>query len=117
MTKPLGVGIITTAAKGGVADPAHLRRWRKIEAAKRQLKDYAHRLHGDVKTVVGDGLAAYGREPWLDNGVLAWRDVPATSGDTSVLRPVNEPFSADGGLRLGAVETRPEFTAEAASPR
>ena len=57
-------------------------------------------LHGDVKTVVGDGLAAYGREPWLDNGQLAWRDVPATSGDTSVLRPVSEPFSADGGLRL-----------------
>ncbi|MFM6985667.1 MAG: phosphogluconate dehydratase [Hydrogenophaga sp.] len=57
-------------------------------------------LHGDVKTVVGDGLAAYGQEPWLDNGTLAWRDVPATSGDTSVLRPVSEPFSADGGLRL-----------------
>lgn len=57
-------------------------------------------LHGDVKTVVGDGLAAYGREPWLDGGTLAWRDVPATSGDTAVLRPVSEPFSADGGLRL-----------------
>lgn len=57
-------------------------------------------LHGDVKTVVGDGLAAYGQEPWLDNGQLAWRDVPAASGDTSVLRPVSEPFSADGGLRL-----------------
>ena len=57
-------------------------------------------LHGDVKTVVGDGLAAYGQEPWLDSGRLAWRDVPATSGDTAVLRPVSEPFSADGGLRL-----------------
>jgi phosphogluconate dehydratase len=57
-------------------------------------------LHGDVKTVLGDGLAAYGQEPWLDNGRLAWRDLPATSGDTSVLRPVSEPFSADGGLRL-----------------
>lgn len=57
-------------------------------------------LHRDVKTVVGDGLAAYGQEPWLDNGQLAWREVPATSGDTSVLRPVSEPFSADGGLRL-----------------
>ncbi|TNF56215.1 MAG: phosphogluconate dehydratase [Burkholderiales bacterium] len=57
-------------------------------------------LHGDVKTVVGEGLAAYGQEPWLDNGVLAWRDLPATSGDTSVLRPVGDPFSPDGGLRL-----------------
>ncbi|MFP8777504.1 phosphogluconate dehydratase [Hydrogenophaga sp. RWCD_12] len=57
-------------------------------------------LHGDVKTVMGDGLAAYTQEPWLDNGALAWRPVPATSADTSVLRPVSEPFSADGGLRL-----------------
>jgi len=57
-------------------------------------------LHADVKTVVGDGLAAYGQEPWLDKGRIAWRDVPATSGDPAVLRPVNDPFSADGGLRL-----------------
>lgn len=57
-------------------------------------------LHGDVKTVMGEGLAAYTQEPWLDNGALAWRPVPKTSADTSVLRPVSEPFSADGGLRL-----------------
>ncbi|MGM9425502.1 phosphogluconate dehydratase [Hydrogenophaga sp. MI9] len=57
-------------------------------------------LHGDVKTVMGEGLAAYTQEPWMDNGQLAWRPVPATSADTAVLRPVSEPFSADGGLRL-----------------
>ena len=57
-------------------------------------------LHGDVSTLMGQGLTAYTREPWLDKGQLAWREVPATSGDTSVLRPVSEPFSADGGLRL-----------------
>lgn len=57
-------------------------------------------LHADVKTVMGEGLAAYTQEPWLDNGALAWRPVPKTSADTSVLRPVSEPFSADGGLRL-----------------
>jgi phosphogluconate dehydratase len=57
-------------------------------------------LHGDVKTVMGEGLAAYTQEPWLDNGALAWRPVPKASADTGVLRPVSEPFSADGGLRL-----------------
>ena len=57
-------------------------------------------LHGDVKTVMGEGLAAYTQEPWLDNGALAWRPVPAASADTAVLRPVSDPFSADGGLRL-----------------
>ncbi|MEZ5664663.1 MAG: phosphogluconate dehydratase [Burkholderiaceae bacterium] len=57
-------------------------------------------LHGDVTTVMGQGLAAYTQEPWLDDGHLSWRDIPATSGDSSVLRTVAEPFSADGGLRL-----------------
>ncbi|MEY4980482.1 MAG: hypothetical protein RLZZ352_2752 [Pseudomonadota bacterium] len=57
-------------------------------------------LHGDVFTVMGFGLHAYTQEPWLDGDRLAWRDLPAHSGDTSVLRPVNAPFSADGGLRL-----------------
>jgi phosphogluconate dehydratase len=57
-------------------------------------------LHTDVVTVMGHGLQAYTQEPWLDQGVLAWREVPSTSADTSVLRPVSAPFSADGGLRL-----------------
>ncbi|MDO9203645.1 MAG: dihydroxy-acid dehydratase, partial [Hydrogenophaga sp.] len=35
-----------------------------------------------------------------DGDTLAWRDLPALSGDTTVLRPVTAPFSADGGLRL-----------------
>ena len=33
-------------------------------------------LHGDVPTVAGEGLAAYCREPWLEEGRLAWRDLP-----------------------------------------
>jgi len=57
-------------------------------------------LHGDVTTVMGQGLAAYTNEPCLEDGALAWRPVPKVSGDTAVLRPVSEPFSADGGLRL-----------------
>jgi phosphogluconate dehydratase len=58
-------------------------------------------LHADVTTVAGDGgLARYRAEPFLDDGVLAWRPSPATSGDRSVLRPLNDPFAADGGLKL-----------------
>ena len=57
-------------------------------------------LHGDVTTVMGQGLGAYANEPCLEDGQLAWRPVPAVSGDTAVLRTVAEPFSADGGLRL-----------------
>src|ERR1700686_645419 len=57
-------------------------------------------LHGDTLTVAGQGLRAYAAEPWLDDRKLAWRAAPASSGDLDVLRPVAEPFSSHGGLRL-----------------
>ena len=57
-------------------------------------------LHGATTTVVGRGLGAYTSEPWLDSGQLAWRAAPASSGDLDVLRPVTDPFSSHGGLRL-----------------
>ncbi len=57
-------------------------------------------LHGDVPTVSGAPLGASALEPWLSPDGLAWRQAPATSGDTAVLRPITDPFSADGGLKL-----------------
>src|SRR5215469_11060245 len=57
-------------------------------------------LHPDVETVAGPGLQRYTHEPWLSPEGLAWREAPASTGDTSVLRPFNEPFSPDGGLKL-----------------
>jgi len=44
-------------------------------------------LHGDVTTVMGRGLADYTREPWLDQGALAWRAAPAHSGDPAAPPP------------------------------
>jgi phosphogluconate dehydratase len=58
-------------------------------------------LHGNVQTIAGAGLDAYTQEPWLSpEGLVAWRPAPSESGDTSVLRPASDPFSADGGLKL-----------------
>lgn len=57
-------------------------------------------LHNDVETVVGHGLEPYTRAPELDGGKLVWRPAPETSLLPDVLRPVAEPFTADGGLRV-----------------
>lgn len=57
-------------------------------------------LHENVNTVAGHGLSRYTREPFLEDGKLVWRDGPSKSHDESVLRPVANPFSAEGGLRL-----------------
>ena len=57
-------------------------------------------LHRDVRTVAGPGLDAYMTEPTLIDGQLSWREGPTRSLDTEVLRPVDDPFDKDGGLRM-----------------
>ncbi|WP_116813117.1 phosphogluconate dehydratase [Steroidobacter cummioxidans] len=57
-------------------------------------------LHQDTITVVGQGMEAYTREPWLSPDGLQWRPAPDKSGDHEVLRPMTDPFGADGGLKV-----------------
>ncbi|WP_026190543.1 phosphogluconate dehydratase [Methylobacterium sp. WSM2598] len=58
-------------------------------------------LHADAQTVLGAGLHAYTREPVLtEAGGLAWREGPAESGETGVLRGAAAPFQPTGGLAV-----------------
>ncbi|ODU69203.1 MAG: phosphogluconate dehydratase, partial [Bordetella sp. SCN 68-11] len=57
-------------------------------------------LHEDVTTIVGKGLEAYCREPYLQDGRLAWRDGAEVPGDDSIVRPLERPFLPNGGLRV-----------------
>ncbi|KZX60459.1 phosphogluconate dehydratase [Halioglobus sp. HI00S01] len=57
-------------------------------------------LHEDVKTNWGEGLRHYTQEPQLDNGRLTYINGVSSSADTDVLRPADDAFSAEGGLRL-----------------
>jgi len=58
-------------------------------------------LHKDILTVAAEpGLDSYRQEPVLQDGELVWRAGADQSSDTGVLRPVSDPFSVDGGLKL-----------------
>jgi len=57
-------------------------------------------MHADVTTVSPRGMAAYTELPQLDGSTLSWRALAAESGDATVLRRADQPFSATGGLRL-----------------
>ena len=57
-------------------------------------------LHGDVRTVAGDGLARYTLEPVLGDDGLAWRDGARTSLNDRILRPAADPFQRTGGLAV-----------------
>ena len=56
-------------------------------------------LHPDIACVHGGDLRQQAMEPWLDDLALRWREPPAASLDTAVLRGVGEPFDSEGGLR------------------
>ncbi len=83
----------------GPADVNHFQAAGGLGFIIRELID-AGLLHGDVKTVMGEGLGAFTAAPSLDGGALSWRAPPKTSGDETVLRPASDPVSPTGGLEL-----------------
>jgi phosphogluconate dehydratase len=56
-------------------------------------------LHNDVVTVMGDGLDAYTKNPYLSsNNQLSWQ--LAENKDNNIIRTVAEPFTKEGGIKL-----------------
>jgi phosphogluconate dehydratase len=65
-----------------------------------QLLD-AGLAHADVLTVAGEGgLERYRERPRLDGENVVWEPGVAASADASIVRPANEPFAPEGGLKL-----------------
>jgi phosphogluconate dehydratase len=56
-------------------------------------------LHPDTKTVMGEGLADYVREPRVTDGALTWEEWDRQTRNDRILRPVADPFQKTGGLR------------------
>ncbi|MDQ5920728.1 MAG: phosphogluconate dehydratase [Pseudomonadota bacterium] len=55
-------------------------------------------LHEDVMTVMGRGLSHYTKNPSLVENKLVWSE--AVNQNMDVVRPIDNPFAPDGGLRL-----------------
>ena len=92
------VPLLARVYPNGAGDVNHFHAAGGIGFVIRELLD-AGLIHRDIVTVGGQDLGDYAREPWLDNGTLAWRDIGA-AGDSEMLRPVASPFQPDGGMRL-----------------
>ena len=56
-------------------------------------------IHGDVVTAGADSLQAWTANPELAGDELVWTEVTESRNDT-MLRPVQQPFLPDGGMRL-----------------
>jgi len=94
------VPLLARVYPNGAADVNHFHSAGGLGFVIAQLLD-AGLLHGDVETVWGSGLEGYRIEPVLAaDGTVERVPVTAKSRNESVLRPVADPFRADGGLRM-----------------
>lgn len=57
-------------------------------------------MHGDTLTIAPNGMSEYGRKPQIIDDKLTWSDHPASSGDDSIVRTYDAPFSSEGGFRI-----------------
>lgn len=57
-------------------------------------------LHDDTTTIMGKGLGAYCQEPKLINDELTWQDGSKKSLNEKIVRQLNDPFQAHGGLTV-----------------
>jgi len=85
----------------GQADVNHFHAAGGMGFVIRELLD-ADLLHPDIRTVHAGDLYAQAREPRLEDERLTWADAPTASADTDILRPADQPFSTEGGIRLMA---------------
>ncbi len=93
------VPLLARVYPNGLADVNHFHAAGGMPFLIRELIEGGF-LHDDVKTVMGQGLDAYTKEPKLENGDLVFEDSPNESGNPKVLTKFTAPFSATGGLKM-----------------
>jgi phosphogluconate dehydratase len=93
------VPLLTRMYPNGAADVNHFHASGGMSFVMRTLLDNGI-LHEDVRTILGHGLKAYTKEPKIKNHEIVWEEGATESLNTSIIRPVNEPFSADGGIKI-----------------
>ena len=92
------VPLLAKVYPNGLADVNHFHAAGGLGYMIGQLLE-AGLLHADAKTILGDGLSGYAREPKLRDGRLTWVDGATQSLNDKILRPTSDPFAATGGLR------------------
>ena len=93
------VPLLSRVYPNGSADVNHFQAAGGPGFVIRELLDGGY-MHADVLTVSAGGMRDYTRTPVSQDGKLAWAEVPAQSGDDSVVRTASAPFSPTGGLKL-----------------
>lgn len=92
------VPLMARVYPNGMADVNHFHAAGGLGFMIGQLLD-AGLLHSDVTTILGNGLERFCVEPTL-NGTFGWTPARKHSLDEEILRPADQPFDSEGGLRV-----------------
>ncbi|MEO5616117.1 MAG: phosphogluconate dehydratase [Cypionkella sp.] len=92
------VPLMAKVYPNGLADVNHFHAAGGLGYMIGQLLDHGL-LHGDAKTVAGEGLRHYRTEPKLLDGRLTWTPGSNHTLNDKILRPASDPFQPTGGLR------------------
>ena len=93
------VPLITRIYPNGSADVNAFHRAGGMAWVIGELLD-AGLLHRDILTTAGEDLGDYARTPTLEGDNVVWVDRARAPLDPTIVRPVADPFQADGGTRL-----------------
>ncbi|MGI9222267.1 MAG: dihydroxy-acid dehydratase, partial [Woeseiaceae bacterium] len=93
------VPLLARVYPNGLADVNHFHAAGGLGFMMSQLLD-AGFLHADVNTILGHGLDRFCQEPNIIDGNFGWQPVQSASLNEEVLRPADNPFDKEGGLRV-----------------
>jgi phosphogluconate dehydratase len=93
------IPLLARVYPNGAADVNHFHAAGGVGFVMRSLLENGL-LHDDVNTILGHGLLNFTNEPFIENGKLAWRESAKESLNTSIVRPVTDPFKPEGGIKV-----------------
>ena len=93
------IPLITRMYPNGAADVNHFHAAGGMSFVIKTLLN-AGLLHEDVTTILGKGLSKFSKESKISNGIIVFENGTDVSLNLSVVRPADEPFSEDGGIKI-----------------
>ena len=93
------VPLMTSVYPNGSADVNHFEAAGGLAVVIAELLEHGL-LHPTVRTCVGEVMEDFGRRATLAEGGISWSEERPTSSDHTIIRPVANPFQAEGGISV-----------------
>lgn len=93
------IPLLTRMYPNGAADVNHFHASGGMGFVIKTLLDNGL-MHADVRTILGEGMYTYTKEAKIKEHKLVWADGAAESLNESIIRSANNPFSANGGIKI-----------------